>query len=77
MRTMTLEEIKSSDKTMLTAAAVAQVLGMRPDYLRHTAIEAPNELPFETIRRVSPDGRITVRFPRKQVLRFLGEEAGA
>lgn len=72
---MTLEEIKRSEKTMLPAAAVAQVLGMRPDYLRHTAIEAPDELPFDVIRRVSPSGNVTVRFPRKQVLRFLGEEA--
>ena len=42
---MTLEEMKTSTKPLLTAADAAQALGMRVDYLRYTGIEAPEELP--------------------------------
>ena len=70
---MTLEEIKRSTKVMLTASDLAPAIGMRADYLRHTAIEAPDELPFPTLRRLSPEGRVTVRFPRKPILVWLGE----
>lgn len=67
---MTLEEIRASDKTFLTPADVAPVLGCDPHSIRLQAREFPEQLGFA----VTVIGRRTL-IPRKSFLRFMGEEA--
>ncbi len=43
---MTMDDIRTSDKDVLTALEVATVLGIRPDSLRITARQAPEKLGF-------------------------------
>ena len=66
---MTLEEIKNSDKTVLTANDVAQVLRCDPQCIRIMARENPALLGFP----VTVVGRRT-KIPRLPFLRYMGVE---
>lgn len=70
---MTIEEIKASDKVLLTAAEVAEVLGVDPQGIRIMAHEQPERLGFP-VTVVGREGR-GVRIPRIPFLRFMGYEA--
>lgn len=65
---MTLDEIRRSDKVLLTPADVAEVLGADPQTIRTAALDNPQTLGFP----VSRIGKLT-RIPRKPFLAFLGE----
>lgn len=67
---MTLDEIKSSDKTVLTANDVAPVLRCDPQCIRIMARENPLLLGFP----VTVTGRRT-KIPRLPFLRYMGVEA--
>lgn len=62
---MTLEEMKASDKVVLTPQDVAPVLGMHPQYINLLAKKG--ELPFRCIR----SGNRT-KIPRLPLLEWLG-----
>lgn len=66
---MTLDEIRTSDKTFLTPADVAGVLAADAQSIRLQAREFPEALGFPVICV----GNRT-KIPRKPFLRFLGEE---
>lgn len=66
---MTLEEIRASGKTTLTAANVARVLAADAQSIRLQAREFPEAQGFPVICV----GNRT-KIPRKPFLRFLGEE---
>lgn len=66
---MTLTEIRSSDKLLLTPGDVAEVLGSDPQTIRIIARDCPERLGFP----VSRIGKYT-RIPRIPFLRFLGYE---
>lgn len=70
---MTIEEIRTSDKTMLTAADVAEVLGVDQQGIRIMAHEQPDKLGFP-IMVTGRKGR-SVRIPRVPFLRFLGADS--
>ena len=62
---MTIEEIRNSDATMLTAYDIAEILGSDPQTIRLTAVQEPEALgPLGPIRIGN-----RVKFPR---MRFLG-----
>jgi hypothetical protein len=65
---MTLEEIRRSDKLLLTPKDVAEVLGCDAQTLRTAARDHPERLGFPTMRA----GKMT-KIPRKPFLAFLGE----
>lgn len=67
---MTLNEIKSSDKVMLTPADVAEVLGVDAHGIRVMAHEQPERLGFQVVI-CGRNGR-AVRIPRLAFLKFLG-----
>ena len=67
----TLEDIKKMDKDTISPAVVGPVIGCDPHYIRLTAREAPEELPFPVITC-----RSRVRIPRLAFIRFM-EGAGA
>lgn len=69
---MTLDEIKASDKTMLTPADVAEALGVDAQGIRIMAHEQPERLGFP-VTVVGRGGR-GVRIPRVPFLRFMGHE---
>lgn len=64
--TMTLSDIKAMTKDTITPAEAAPVLGCCPHYLRLTAREAPELLPFP----VFVSG-CRVRIPREGFIRFM------
>lgn len=64
---MTIEEIKSSTKTVLTPAEVADVLQCDPQLIRVKALQAPELLGFPVCRV----GNRT-KIPRIPFLRFMG-----
>lgn len=64
---MTIEDIKASDKVMLTPADVAPVLGCDAQDIRVAAKLAPERLGFS----VSVIGT-RVKIPRASFLKFLG-----
>lgn len=66
---MTLDEIRTSDKTFLTPADVSGVLAADAQSIRLQAREFPEALGFPVICV----GNRT-KIPRKPFLRFLGEE---
>ena len=66
---MTLEEIKNSDKTVLTANDVAQVLRCDPQCIRIMARENPLLLGFPVIVV-----RTRTKIPRLPFLRYMGVE---
>lgn len=68
---MTFEEIKASDKAMLTPADVAGVLGCNPHYIRLQAQEDPTKLGFNVI----VIGTRT-RIPRIPFIQYLTEHVG-
>ena len=68
---MTLEEIRNMSKETLSPAIVAEIIGCDPHYIRLTAREAPEQLPFPVITC-----RSRVRIPRLAFIRFM-EGAGA
>lgn len=66
---MTIPEIKSLDREMLTAAEVALIIGTDPNLIRHQAHEKPEALGFPVIVIKS-----RVKIPRIPFLRFIGIE---
>lgn len=66
---MTLNEIRSSDKILLTPGDIAEVIGSNPQTIRDTALYSPADLGFPVCRV----GKYT-RIPRIPFLRFLGYE---
>lgn len=69
---MTLEEIRASDKLLLTPNDVAEVLSFDPQVIRIQAKEDPSKLGFPVIVAGS-----RTKIPRIPFLRFLcgdGEE---
>ena len=67
---MTLDEIKSSTKVMLTPADVAEALGVDAQGIRVMAHEQPERLGFP-VTVCGRNGR-AVRIPRLAFLKFLG-----
>lgn len=67
---MTLNEIKASDKVMLTPADVAEALGVDAQGIRVMAHEQPERLGFPVVV-CGRNGR-AVRIPRLAFLKFLG-----
>lgn len=67
---MTLEEMQTTDKPMLTPADVAAVLHMDAQAVRDTAAQDPEKLGFPVLRIGT-----RTRIPRIPFLRFLGVEA--
>lgn len=68
---MTLEEIRSSTKSVLTPADIAEVLGSDPQTIRTVAKERPEMLGFPVIRI----GKMT-KIPRLPFLAYLGYTEG-
>lgn len=66
---MTLDEIKASDKSVLTPAEVAEVLGRDAQDVRIQARLAPEKLGFPVIIIKS-----RTKIPRVPFLRFMGEQ---
>lgn len=64
---MTLEEIRKSDKLLLTASDVAQLLGFNAQSIRLQAREDPSKLGFPVI---VIQNRLAI--PREPFLRFVG-----
>jgi len=65
---MTIQEIKSLDKDILTAADIAPIINSDPHYIRIQAHENPEALGFPVIVI-----RSWVKIPRIPFLRFMGE----
>lgn len=70
--TMTLEEIRSSDKVLLTPKDVATALGIDEQGLRVQAHDCPERLGFP-VTICGRKGR-SVRIPRVPFLRYIGEQ---
>lgn len=66
---MTLEQIRNSEKTMLTAADVAPVIGCDPHWIRWTAKNNPKALGFPIIVV-----KTRVKIPRLPFLRHIGAD---
>ena len=66
---MTLDEIKASDKSVLTPAEVAEVLGCDAQDVRIQARLAPEKLGFPVIVV-----KTRTKIPRVPFLRFMGEQ---
>lgn len=64
---MTLDEIRASDKAVLTPADVAEVLGSDPQDLRIQARLAPERLGFPIIVI-----KTRLKIPRVPFLRYFG-----
>ena len=69
---MTLNEIKASDKVMLTPADVAEALGVDAQGIRVMAHEQPERLGFPVVV-CGRNGR-AVRIPRVAFLKYLGSD---
>ena len=69
---MTLDEIKASDKVVLTPADVAEALGVDAQGIRIMAREQPERLGFPVT--VVGRGGHGIRIPRVPFLRFMGYE---
>lgn len=67
---VTIEDIKASDKVVLTPAEVADVLGVDAQGIRVMAHEQPERLGFQVVI-CGRNGR-AVRIPRAAFLKFLG-----
>ena len=67
---MTVDEIKSSTKVMLTPADIAEALGVDAQGIRVMAHEQPERLGFPVVV-CGRNGR-AVRIPRLAFLKFLG-----
>lgn len=67
---MTLDEIKSSTKVMLTPADVAEALGVDAQGIRVMAHDQPEKLGFP-VMICGRNGR-AVRIPRVAFLKYLG-----
>lgn len=66
---MTIKEIRSLDREMLTAVEVAPIIGADPHLIRYQAHEKPEALGFPVIVV-----RSRVKIPRIPFLRFIGVE---
>ena len=66
---MTLDEIKTSNKTMLTPADIADVLNCDAQDIRIQARTAPEKLGFPIIIIKS-----RTKIPRVPFLRYIGEQ---
>jgi hypothetical protein len=66
---MTLDEIKASDKSVLTPAEVAEVLGCDAQDVRIQARLSPEKLGFPVIIIKS-----RTKIPRIPFLRYMGEQ---
>ena len=64
---MTLDEIRNSDKTMLTPADIAEVLQADPQDIRLSARQCPESLGFPVCVIKS-----RTKVPRIPFLRFMG-----
>lgn len=64
---MTLQEIKSSDKPMLTPTDISEVFGSDPQTIRITARERPDLLGFPVVIVGN-----RVKIPRIPFLKFMG-----
>lgn len=69
---MTLDEIKASDKAMLTPKDVAEVLGCNAYSINIQVKQDPSKLGFPAALVGT-----RVKIPRVQFLRFMGEEEGS
>lgn len=67
---MTLNEIKASDKVMLTPSDIAEALGVDAQGIRVMAHEQPERLGFPVVV-CGRNGR-AVRIPRVAFLKYLG-----
>ena len=67
---VTIEDIKTSDKVMLTPADIAEALGVDAQGIRVMAHEQPERLGFQVVI-CGRNGR-AVRIPRLAFLKFLG-----
>lgn len=68
---MTFEEIRASDKAMLTAEDIAPVLGCNPQSIRLQAQEDPSKLGFPVVV-VGKRNRI----PREPFIQFMTQLGG-
>lgn len=66
---MTLDEIKASDKTMLTPADIAEVLGCDAQGIRIQAQTAPEKLGFPVVVIKS-----RIKVPKVPFLKFFGAD---
>lgn len=66
---MTLDEIRRSDKLLLTCADIGEALGIDPQGIRVWAQQAPDKLGFP-VMRYGKNG-CQVRIPRMAFLHFL------
>ena len=64
---MTLDEIRNSDKDVLTSADIAEVLGADPQDIRVAARTAPEKLGFNVVIIGS-----RIKIPRIQFLKYFG-----
>ena len=67
---MTLEEIKASDRAVLSAVDIAAILETDPQSIRVMAHDKPDALGFPVI--ICGDKGRRVKIPRIQFLRYLG-----
>lgn len=69
---MGLSELKGMDKEVLTAAEIAPIIGVQPQYIRRAARDFPERLGFPVI----VVGKC-VKIPRRAFLRFMeGQVSG-
>lgn len=66
---MTLDEIRRSDKLLLTCADIGEALGIDPQGIRVWAQQQPDKLGFP-VMRYGKHG-CQVRIPRMAFLRFM------
>lgn len=66
---MTLDEIRRSDKLLLTCADIGEALGIDPQGIRVWAQQAPDKLGFPVMRYGKHGSQ--VRIPRIAFLRFI------
>ena len=69
MKKLTFEEIKHSDKNILTAAEIAPIVGADPNVIRYQAQEEPDKLGFPVIVMKS-----RVKIPRIPFIKFMEGE---
>ena len=66
---MTLDELKNSNKNILTAAEIAPIVGADPNVIRYQAQEEPDKLGFPVIVMKS-----RVKIPRIPFIKFMEGE---
>lgn len=71
---MTLDEIRRSDKLLLTCADIGEALGIDPQGIRVWAHQQPDKLGFP-VMRYGKNG-CQVRIPRMGFLKFIDGQKG-